>query len=85
MKTRTNWKQNNIAPVKHCKDEIKCCGLTDTKHKDRLLWFSNDKDLEYICEALNFYDTYQPIFEFLREQCERMLFYTTQESDDDDK
>ena len=61
-----NWEMNTIAPLRVCKDKILCCGLSDTNHRDGLLWFSKKEDIEYICKALNFYETYEPIFdEFL--------------------
>lgn len=61
-----NWEMNTIAPLRACKDNILCCGLSDANHRDGLLWFSRKEDIEYICKALNFYETYEPIFdEFL--------------------
>ena len=71
---KPNWIINDVAPLRHCKDKILTCGLIDVANNhDDTLWFSDKDNLEYICKALNFYETYAPLLEDLEENLEFIL------------
>lgn len=79
---KPNWKINKIARMMECtmtefnpprKTKV-YAGLYDVNNKhDDLLWFTHEEDLEYICEALNFYETYRPLFKELKEDLKCVL------------
>lgn len=71
---KPKWIINDVAPTRHCKNEIICCGLIDVHNShDDTLWFSKKEDLEYICKALNFYETYKPLLDDLELNLESIL------------
>lgn len=77
---KPKWKINNIAPQMKYTDSSGnekgkiYAGLMDVNNKyDELLWFTEEKDLEYICKALDFYETYKPLFDELKTDLKYVL------------
>ena len=79
---KPNWKINNIARMMECtQTEYKTpkktkvyAGLMDVNNNhDDLLWFTHEEDLEYICKALNFYETYKPLLDELEDNLRGIL------------
>ncbi len=83
---KPNWKINTIAPMhdytnKSCNEKGKIPqGLYDVNNRhDDHLWFTSEKDLEYICKALNFYEIYKPLLSELEGDLKKILEYIDDE------
>ena len=63
-----------ITPIDQCKDDFICAGVHDVNNRDNeVRWFTNELDINYICKALNFYETYEPLLHILKSFCKDIV------------
>lgn len=78
MKGESDWRINDAAS-KEAVNEVTYAGLRNPANGGNL-WFSEKEDLEFICNALNFYQTYKPLMDELKENMESLLDILNQKS-----